>query len=94
MHEHWYSNQTRRILSDYKLTRAPAHNPAQHYMKENTYQGYKNRSTWLTVLWLDNKRMITPVLLEIKELWREQDFDALKINFAEVWEHLAPSTKY
>ncbi len=40
------------------------------------------------------KSQIKPILLEIKGLWKEQDFDALKINFSEVWEHLAPSTKY
>lgn len=77
-------------------------------MKKETYNGYKNRSTWLTCLHLDNtskeiyelavvkaiqadktkqfKAYIRPVLLEIPLLWKEQDFDILKVDFGQVWD--------
>jgi len=37
---------------------------------------------------------IKPFLLDIKGLWKESNFDILQTNWSEVWEHLAPSTKY
>jgi hypothetical protein len=42
---------------------------------ENTYQGYKNRSTWLAVLWLDNTS--PQVHEEAKRLARKRDIIGL-----------------
>jgi len=72
------------------------------------YNGYKNRSTWLSKIHLDNtnleiyeranaigieantikefKNKIKPVLLNCPLLWKEQDFDALEIDFNELWD--------
>jgi len=32
------------------------------------------------------KSMITPLLLDCKQLWKEQDFDSLRIDFSELWD--------
>ncbi len=76
------------------------------------YNGWKNRSTWLVILHLDNtskevnelsiekaiqadtlkqfKALIRPVLSKMTPLlWKESDFDILKTDFTEVWNHLA-----
>lgn len=74
----------------------------------NTYNGFKNRSTWLVKLHLDNtnqeiytrakeiaieadtvrqfKGMITPLMNDTPLLWKEIDFDALKVDFRDLWD--------
>lgn len=75
------------------------------------YNGWKNRSTWLVKLHLDNtskevstrtneiairanttkqfKSMIAPILRDIPQLWKEYDFDVLKVDFRELWDSLS-----
>jgi hypothetical protein len=84
-------------------------------METEKYNGWKNRSTWLAVVHLENtskevhdsavekaiqantsksfKNLIRAVLLDIPELWKEQDFDALRIDFDEIWNRLAGYNK-
>lgn len=78
-------------------------------MKEESHNGWKNRSTWLVKLHLDNTSkdlytlvheravqantkkqftaMLKPILLESTPLlWKEKDFDILRVDFNEIWD--------
>jgi hypothetical protein len=79
-------------------------------MNKEKYNGYKNRSTWLVFLHLQNtseeiyiraveiavqsnttrqfKNLIRPILLSIPQLWKEEDFDVLRVDFSQVWDNM------